>query len=189
MRIAIVPQLVPVAKDVSEATINTRAGNQSGDTTSLSKDEIYCPVINLSQLALIPHAHNIITIGSSAPESPSTTVLPIAENDIFEHKRAQIIEATKEVIAAVASIFTLLAFESASLQEISEKIDPLPFPSIHNPPSIKLNSRINGINADNIWILSFSKSLSTLMPPMTFASGSDTFPVSRARFCARPISP
>ena len=120
MRIAIVPQLVPVAKEVSDATTKTSAGNQSGDTTSLSIDAINVPVNNLSQLAFMPQAHNIIAIGNNVPESPPLTALPISGKDILENARPHIIAAKNAVIAAEASILTFSAFESASRHAVSE---------------------------------------------------------------------
>ena len=56
MRIAIVPQLVPVANEVKEATRKTIAGKKSGEMLSVSKFVRKRSVLRLSQQFLSDHA-------------------------------------------------------------------------------------------------------------------------------------
>jgi len=61
--IAIVPQLVPVANDVAEATRKTIAGKICGGTLSLSKFVRYWSVWRLSQQFFSAHAKTRIMHG------------------------------------------------------------------------------------------------------------------------------
>ena len=56
MMIAIVPQLVPVANEVTEATIKTIAGKKSGEMLPMSKFVRKRSVLRLSQQFLSDHA-------------------------------------------------------------------------------------------------------------------------------------
>ena len=92
--IAIVPQLVPVANEVAEATRKTIAGKISGGTLSLSKFVRKRSVLRLSQQFLSDHAAIRIRHGRKLFLAPVMMHLMMAgilsERERLAHKTARV---------------------------------------------------------------------------------------------------
>ena len=189
MRIAIVPQLVPVAKEHTEAHANTRMGNQSGETISCSIAARKSPVMSLSQLAFNPQANNRMLNGVKLDFTPVHTAVPISATLILDSPAAQTSATKNPLAAATARTLTLSAFESASRHAVRERSEPVPPPSTQNPPSSKEKSVSNGSTAENGCVTAFGAGLDDEVSLRNWASGSATAPVSRARLSAFRIGP
>src|SRR5690606_34358522 len=100
MRIAMVPQLVPVAKAVAPETINKRAGNQTGERTSPTVLTRNVPVPKASQEALSDHASTRITSGSRLPLMPAHAPFRSVLNGSFEKIKDEPSAATSPAAAA-----------------------------------------------------------------------------------------
>ena len=94
MIIAIVPQLVPVANEVTEAMKKTIAGKINGETLPLSKFVGKRSVLRLSQQFLSDHADIRIRHGRMLFLMPMMMLLMMApirsEREKYAHKAARV---------------------------------------------------------------------------------------------------
>ena len=114
--------------------------------------------------------------GVRLPFTPFQTTGAMSENRSFESQRAQAIETIKALAAAYARILTLSAFDSASRQAVSEKMEPVPLPSIQNPANSNPNSVRSGKTAEKGCVTAFGRLVKDVACPRAFASGAAMSP-------------
>ena len=148
--------------------------------------------MSLSQLAFNPHANSRILSGVRLPFTPCQTTGAMSENRSFESHRAQTIETTKALAAAQARILTLSAFDSASRQAVSEKMEPVPLPSIQKPPNSNPKSVRSGKTAEKGCVTAVGRLVKEVACPSAFASGGgdvSCFPCPPFRCVHRAVIP